>query len=76
VTPNLDSVNDKTAVNNIEFTCTNGEVLLGDGINRGDWGEYSDTCSKGICGLQTLVQADSGTFVDDTSLNDVKFLCC
>ena len=67
---------DRSGLNNIEFTCDNGEILNGYGINVGEWGEYSEACDRGICGLATRVQADGGILVDDTTLNDVRFLCC
>ncbi len=68
---------DKTAVNSIQFTCTDGTVLNYNGNTEGTWGEYSiDTCDvAGICGMQTRV-VTSGALGDLTALNDVVFVCC
>ncbi|XP_063048409.1 vitelline membrane outer layer protein 1-like [Engraulis encrasicolus] len=71
-------VMDDTAANNIKFRCTNGDVgeLTGYGMTWGRWSmTYSSTCAKGICGLQTRVEASQG-LLDDTALNDVRFRCC
>ncbi|XP_062830661.1 vitelline membrane outer layer protein 1-like [Anolis carolinensis] len=68
---------DDTAANNIVFRCTNGIVLHGDGYNWGQEGRWSQSCRKGICGLQTKVhQPESLDRLDTTGLNDVRFFCC
>ena len=68
---------DDTAVNNIGFTCSNGRQISGVGNNGGYWGDYSDACVDGICGLETRVQLPRGGLVTDlTALNDVRFTCC
>ena len=67
---------DDTAVNNIKFTCTKGETLEGNGMYHGAWGNFSSSCTKGICGIETLVHSNQGALGDDTALNDVRFLCC
>ena len=67
---------DKTGMNSIEFKCDSGEILVGVVTDIGEWGDYSDTCQKGICGLATKVQPEGGLFTDDTTLNDAQFLCC
>ncbi len=67
---------DKSGVNVIEFQCDSGEVLNSFGIEVGEWGPYSGQCSRGICGLATKVKDIGGLFVDETTLNDVQFLCC
>jgi len=67
---------DKTGMNNIEFRCDSEEILPGLGTDIGEWGDYSGTCQRGICGLATKVQPEGGLFTDDTTLNDVQFLCC
>jgi len=68
---------DNTAVNDINFRCSNGEVRYGSsGLSWGKWGSWSDECqSGGICGIQTKVEAKQGGG-DDTALNDVRFVCC
>ncbi|XP_069505913.1 vitelline membrane outer layer protein 1-like [Ambystoma mexicanum] len=66
---------DDTAANSIIFRCSYGKQLLGHGGSRGSWGEWSDACKKGICGIQTKVEDFQGT-ADDTALNDVRFYCC
>ncbi|KAF4099049.1 vitelline membrane outer layer protein 1-like [Onychostoma macrolepis] len=67
---------DDTAANNINFRCSDGRVLEGHGEEWGTWGDWSKTCEgKGICGLQTLVEAPQGTG-DDTALNNVRMYCC
>ena len=67
---------DDTAANNIQFKCNTGEVLTGNGLNFGIWGElWSDECTTGICGVETKIEKYQ-VGGDDTALNDVRFLCC
>nr|XP_008175664.1 vitelline membrane outer layer protein 1 homolog [Chrysemys picta bellii] len=67
---------DDTAANNIEFVCTGGAELRGDGLRRGNWGPQSCSCGpRGICTIATKVEAPQGKG-DDTALNDVYFRCC
>ncbi|KAI4890386.1 hypothetical protein NFI96_014544 [Prochilodus magdalenae] len=67
---------DDTAVNNIRFKCSNGAILEGDGMGWGTWGSWSANCAgKGICGIETRVEAPQGP-LDDASLSDVRFYCC
>ncbi|CAM4663479.1 unnamed protein product [Leuciscus chuanchicus] len=67
---------DDTAANNIKFTCTGVNYLEGDSTAWGDWGNWSPTCmGKGICGIQTRIEAPQG-IGDDTALNDVRMFCC
>ncbi|XP_050948885.1 vitelline membrane outer layer protein 1-like [Labeo rohita] len=67
---------DDTAAGNIMFKCSDGTVLVGEGILWGDWGDWSKTCEgKGICGIKTRVQEPQGND-DDTALNDVIMYCC
>ncbi|XP_070605819.1 vitelline membrane outer layer protein 1-like [Erythrolamprus reginae] len=69
---------DDTAVNNIQFTCSDGEVLRGNGENWGTFDKWSSHCpssSKGICGMRTRLEIEQGSG-DDTAINDVQFFCC
>lgn len=72
--PNLS--NDETAANNFLFQCNTGQLLDGQGLSRGSFGEWSNSCAAGICGLETKVQDPAGLFTDQTALNDVNFYCC
>ncbi|KAM4749250.1 LOW QUALITY PROTEIN: transmembrane 4 L6 family member 5 [Rhinophrynus dorsalis] len=67
---------DDTAANNIKFLCSTGVVMETEGLNWGSYGPWSAKCVSGICGIQTRVQDDQGSFRDDTALNDVQFICC
>ncbi|XP_072255400.1 vitelline membrane outer layer protein 1 homolog isoform X2 [Pyxicephalus adspersus] len=67
---------DNTAANNIMFTCSNSNILKGNGMNWGYYGIWSEDCNRGICGIKTRVEGNRGKLVDDTALNDVQFLCC
>uniref|UniRef100_A0A8C5M6X5 Vitelline membrane outer layer protein 1 homolog n=1 Tax=Leptobrachium leishanense TaxID=445787 RepID=A0A8C5M6X5_9ANUR len=67
---------DNTAANNIKFVCSDGNTIEGYGLSWGTYGEWSEKCRMGICGIQTRVQANQGPVRDDTSLNNVYFLCC
>lgn len=66
---------DNTAVNNVRFRCSDGVELEGPGLSWGDYGDWSDSCVKGVCGLQTKIQKPRGPR-DDTALNDVRIFCC
>jgi hypothetical protein len=72
-----DSASDNTAVNSIQFYCTDGFLLNYNGNVAGTWGEFSaDQCEMGICGLETRVLPLGGSLTDNTALNDVTFICC
>ncbi|KAM4747513.1 uncharacterized protein WCC33_005081 [Rhinophrynus dorsalis] len=66
---------DNTAANNIKFKCTDNRVLEGAGLSRGEYGNWSKSCTDGICGIVTKVEGKKPKG-DNTALNDVKFLCC
>ncbi|XP_063302510.1 vitelline membrane outer layer protein 1 homolog [Pelobates fuscus] len=65
---------DDTAANNIKFWCTDGSALEGQGLDWGDYGTPSSTCTRGISGMVTKVEPSQGND-DDTALNDVQFEC-
>nr|XP_019836316.1 PREDICTED: vitelline membrane outer layer protein 1 homolog [Bos indicus] len=66
---------DNTAANNVRFLCSDGTELQGPGLTWGDFGNWSELCPKGICGLQTKIQQPQG-LLDDTAINDALFFCC
>ncbi|KAG9469486.1 hypothetical protein GDO78_020393, partial [Eleutherodactylus coqui] len=66
---------DKTAANNIKFTCSDGSVMEGDGRSQGSYGPWSTNCEIGIRGIQTRVQKKRGFLFDDVALTDARFLC-
>ncbi|NXK57145.1 VMO1 protein, partial [Chauna torquata] len=68
---------DDTAANSVDFACSDGTVLHGQGGTRGAWGNWSSSCppGQGICGMQTLVEAPQRSR-DDTGLNSAIFFCC
>ncbi|KAM4631530.1 vitelline membrane outer layer protein 1 homolog [Discoglossus pictus] len=68
-------IGDNTAANNIKFRCSNGSILEGNGTKWGEYDSWSEPCVYGICGIQTKVEPPRG-IKDDTSLNDVRFMCC
>ncbi|CAM4718847.1 unnamed protein product [Caretta caretta] len=52
---------DDTAADNIEFVCTGGAELRGQGRCWGKWGPQSRSCGqRGICTLDTKVEAPPG----------------
>ncbi|XP_057365055.1 vitelline membrane outer layer protein 1 homolog [Daphnia carinata] len=69
---------DNTAANDIRFRCSNGGEINGLGNTHGDWGQYSEECANGLCGIETRVQPYDGGIghYDNTALNDVRFTCC
>uniref|UniRef100_UPI00358FA151 vitelline membrane outer layer protein 1 homolog isoform X2 n=1 Tax=Myxine glutinosa TaxID=7769 RepID=UPI00358FA151 len=67
---------DDSAVNNIDFKCSHGSMLTGQGLSYGTHGSWSNDCGKNaICGLRTKIEKSVGAR-DDTALNDVQFYCC
>lgn len=75
VQPNGNTTDD-TAANSIRFRCTDGLELTSAGNPQGSFGDYSEACTTGICGLKTLMKPQGGIIVDNTALNDVVFECC
>ncbi len=69
---------DNTAANDIRFLCSGGDEINGLGNTDGTWGDYSEVCESGICGMETRVQPFDGGIghYDNTALNDVRFTCC
>ncbi|CAG2242056.1 unnamed protein product [Mytilus edulis] len=80
-------VKDDTAANYVKFECRglNGgyqEIKkqprqrgYGDLGTYGSWSRSCDTESA-ICGIQTRTESSQGGGIDDTALNNVKFVCC
>ncbi|XP_006863549.1 PREDICTED: vitelline membrane outer layer protein 1 homolog [Chrysochloris asiatica] len=66
---------DNTAVNNVRFRCSDGLELEGPGLTWGEFGDWSGSCPKGVCGLQNKIEQPRG-LRDDTALNDVRLFCC
>ncbi|KAM5273521.1 vitelline membrane outer layer protein 1 homolog [Ctenodactylus gundi] len=66
---------DNTAANNVRFRCSDGVELEGPGLSWGEFGDWSDSCPKGACGLQTKIERPRG-LRDDTALNDLRVFCC
>uniref|UniRef100_A0A8C4R2K4 Vitelline membrane outer layer protein 1 homolog n=1 Tax=Eptatretus burgeri TaxID=7764 RepID=A0A8C4R2K4_EPTBU len=67
---------DDTSANTIDFRCTDGSMLMGQGSNFGTYGSWSNDCGgKAICGMRTKIEEWTSAG-DDTALNDVQFYCC
>ncbi|XP_058903990.1 vitelline membrane outer layer protein 1 homolog isoform X1 [Kogia breviceps] len=66
---------DNTAANNVRFRCSDSTELQGPGLSWGDFGDWSEPCPKGVCGLQTKIEQPRG-LRDDTAVNDERFFCC
>lgn len=66
---------DNTAANNVRFRCSDSTELEGPGLAWGDFGNWSEPCPKGICGLQIKIEQPRG-LRDDTAVNDLRFFCC
>ncbi|XP_025047875.1 vitelline membrane outer layer protein 1 homolog [Alligator sinensis] len=69
-------LHDNLAATNARFTCSGGETLEPPGPDWGEWGVWSQSCTKSICGIETRQEAPRGMGKDDTALNDVRFFCC
>lgn len=77
---------DDTTANAIKFTCGSLdssftyllEIPQTGSITWGTYGGFSESCGQGdaVCGIQTKVEGDQGSFSDDTALNDVRLYCC
>uniref|UniRef100_UPI00358E9E83 vitelline membrane outer layer protein 1-like n=1 Tax=Myxine glutinosa TaxID=7769 RepID=UPI00358E9E83 len=67
---------DDTGANNVDFRCSDGSMLMGQGSSYGSYGSWSNDCGgKAICGLRTKIE-EWTTAGDDTALDDVQFYCC
>ena len=75
---------DDVAVSDFEFRCRgpglDGGIyidIVGVGLNRGDWGQWSSECPLGsaICAIQILME-DCSSASDCAAINDAKFVCC
>ncbi|XP_066965354.1 vitelline membrane outer layer protein 1 homolog isoform X2 [Macrobrachium rosenbergii] len=69
---------DNTAANALRMWCSGSDQgLESPGTKWGSWLEHV-SCKKDkvICGLMTRVEEDQGILLDDSALNDVRFLCC
>lgn len=69
-------VSDYMGATNLRFLCSDGKVLEGQGLPWGEYGAWSPSCRKGLCGIQTKQEAIRGVLMDDSALNDVRFFCC
>lgn len=69
-------VSDYMGATNLRFVCSDGRVLEGQGLPWGEYGAWSPSCRKGLCGIQTKQEAIRGVLMDDSALNDVRFFCC
>ncbi|XP_074838998.1 vitelline membrane outer layer protein 1 homolog [Carettochelys insculpta] len=75
-TQQCQGLKDDSGATNIEFECTDGTELRGQGCCWGTWGPQSNPCGQeGICTIATKVEPPKGKG-DDTALNDVYFRCC
>ncbi|KAM9312185.1 vitelline membrane outer layer protein 1 homolog [Gastrophryne carolinensis] len=68
------TLNDNTAANKIHFLCSDF-TFLEQGLDWGWYGEWSDTCFKGISGIRSRVQGFQGLYRDDSALNDAQLMC-
>jgi hypothetical protein len=67
---------DDTAANNLRVVCPSGSID-GDGLEFGSWrGIHTCVDNFAVCGIKTQVEPDQGPLIDDTSLNNIAFLCC
>ncbi|XP_063159003.1 vitelline membrane outer layer protein 1 homolog [Candoia aspera] len=69
-------IHDYMGATNVRFACSNGKVLEGQGLPWGEYGAWSPSCKKGLCGIQTKQESIRGVLMDDSALNDVRFFCC
>uniref|UniRef100_A0A8C3FA12 Uncharacterized protein n=1 Tax=Chrysemys picta bellii TaxID=8478 RepID=A0A8C3FA12_CHRPI len=70
---------DNMAAKNIEFVCTGGVKLRGDGLCRGKWGPQSRSLKKGLSGQRLtqfrLREEPCRRLKDDTAANNIEFAC-
>ncbi|NXO32828.1 VMO1 protein, partial [Cisticola juncidis] len=67
---------DDAGATDMAATCSKGQQLEGGGLQRGDWGQWSEWCPPacGICGVRTRVETPGTS--DDTGLTDLRLYCC
>jgi len=71
---------DDAAVTNVQFHCTDGSKTNEWRGTSQDWGDWQDWkyCSKNqaVCGIQTQVEPNQGSYRDDSALNGIILSCC
>ncbi|KAJ7313329.1 hypothetical protein JRQ81_004620 [Phrynocephalus forsythii] len=76
VEPIRPTAQDYMGATDIRMACSDGQILEGEGLSYGEYGEWSPPCGKGVCGIQTKVEPQRGALKDDSALNDCRLLCC
>ncbi|KAM8806614.1 vitelline membrane outer layer protein 1 homolog [Eudromia elegans] len=74
--PQHQLLSDEVAATDARFACADGHVLEGGGSEWGKWGSWSPLCPGAVCGIQTRQEPPGGFGSDDTTLNDLRLLCC
>jgi len=74
---------DDAAGNNVNLKCEDGKTMKGEGVS---WASSSWDCPNNkmcscpsgmaLCGIKTKVEPKQGSGSDDTSLNQIEFICC
>ncbi|XP_061446232.1 vitelline membrane outer layer protein 1 homolog [Rhineura floridana] len=76
VEQNRPGIQDVMGATNVRFACSGGATLEGNGLSWGEYGGWSPSCKRVLCGIQTKQEPVRGALRDDTALNDVRFYCC